>query len=362
MVLHLTKKLAEKLKVSIQTAETVTDEFFSWRANYIQDGRFRFVVFMNDASRFTVVINDVNAAKLKKLPELFFDNLRKNLLALGVDSKIVERYLADLGEITYSKNSDRKKTSQLNENAKFALWTTEESRDELRLSAFANRSCYTSTTDNSKLMYPNKKIIELLERYGSSVRNQRAFDLEIRLCLDRTDAVRCLRVPANITFEELHELLQVAFEWDNYHLYSFGLFKKWSKNRNNNEADIVLVENSDEFYMMRNVAPIEGVRLSDYLPEYTKILYTYDFGDDWHHYIEVKNIIDNSKEKLPVLLSGEGDSPPEDVGGPYGFANFLEIISNSKHEQYKEMMEWAKMQDWKPFKFEWIARRIEHGL
>ena len=69
MLLHLTKKLADKLKLS-PSVETVTDEFFSWRANYVQIDRFRLVVFMNDASRFTVVIRDSGTAKLKKLPIL----------------------------------------------------------------------------------------------------------------------------------------------------------------------------------------------------------------------------------------------------------------------------------------------------
>ena len=63
-------------------------------------------------------------------------------------------------------------------------------------------------------------------------------------------------------------------------------------------------------------------------------------------------------KKLPILLSGEGDSPPEDVGGAGGFADFLEIISNPKHEEYREMSKWAV--GWKCFDFERVAKRVKY--
>lgn len=76
------EKLAEKLNLS-PLPEPTTDELYSWRANYVQGYGFRFVVFMNDASRFTIVINEAKAAKLKKLPELFIQTLRETFLAFS---------------------------------------------------------------------------------------------------------------------------------------------------------------------------------------------------------------------------------------------------------------------------------------
>jgi hypothetical protein len=115
----------------------------------------------------------------------------------------------------------------------------------------------------------------------------------------------------------------------------------------------------DAYEANREAKSIAGVRLSDYLSEYTKILYCYDFGDDWHHYIEVENIIDDCDEELPILLSGSGDSPPEDVGGAGGFAEFLDVIADPEHEDYAHLTEWAKSQWWKPFDIEMTARRVK---
>ena len=207
-------------------------------------------------------------------------------------------------------------------------------------------------------------MFEFLGSYGMPVLKFRAFDLNARLDLGGKDAVRRLRVPAGITFERLHKLLQKAFGWKDYHLYSFGLFKEWSRNYYA-APDIELVLESDQYDAYEanpEARSIAGVKLSDYVPDYQKIMYCYDFGDDWRHYIEIENIIDSCGEELPVLLSGEGDAPPEDVGGSGGFAEFLEIIANPEHEDYGHMTEWAKSQWWKPFDFEMSARLVKSGF
>jgi hypothetical protein len=107
---------------------------------------------------------------------------------------------------------------------------------------------------------------------------------------------------------------------------------------------------------------VNGVILSDYLPEFTKILYRYDFGDDWRHYIGVENIIDDCTDNLPMLLSGKGDAPPEDVGGISGFAEFIRIINDSKDDEHEFQTNWAKRQFWSPFDFEKTADAAKRSL
>ena len=42
----------------------------------------------------------------------------------------------------------------------------------------------------------------------------------------------------------------------------------------------------------------------------------------------------------PICLDGKRACPSEDVGGIGGYAEFLEIIKNPKHECFEEMREW----------------------
>ena len=356
MNLYLTKKLHEKLKIEL-SPEQPCDELYSWRANYIQEHGQKFVVFMNDASRLTIVINNAKADQLKKLPELFMENLRAALLALCINPEVIDRYIQELGAITYIKNADRKQTARLNKCTDAVWYALRDLTDDTELSVYANNHLHGTPDDERKYRTSKEMIAECFAVYGLPVHKFHAYDLNVRLDLDGKDAVRKLRVPATISFNKLHKLLQLAFGWKNCHLHSFGLFKEWSEDYCAT-PDIEMFMHEESFEINPNAIHMDEKILSDYVPEYKKILYTYDFGDDWQHYIEVENIIEDCDEKLPQLLSGEGDAPPEDVGGSGGFADFLEIIADPNHDDYEHMMSWSKSQRWQSFDFEWIAKMM----
>jgi hypothetical protein len=43
----------------------------------------------------------------------------------------------------------------------------------------------------------------------------------------------------------------------------------------------------------------------------------------------------------PLLIEAAGRRPPEDVGGPWGYAEFLKAIADPKHENHAEIIESA---------------------
>jgi hypothetical protein len=69
--------------------------------------------------------------------------------------------------------------------------------------------------------------------------------------------------------------------------------------------------------------------------------YECDFGDGWQHDIFIER--ESPWEKgswVPVCLEGAYACPPEDCGGPSGFADLLEAASNPDHERHLEMQPW----------------------
>lgn len=71
--------------------------------------------------------------------------------------------------------------------------------------------------------------------------------------------------------------------------------------------------------------------------------YRYDMGDGWRHRIVVEPPSPswaNGELSLPSCVAGENACPPDDVGGPHGYALFLEIIGDRSHEQYEDMVRW----------------------
>jgi len=43
----------------------------------------------------------------------------------------------------------------------------------------------------------------------------------------------------------------------------------------------------------------------------------------------------------PLCLALKHACPPEDCGGSWGYAEFLEIITDPSHPEYEERMEWV---------------------
>ncbi len=181
--------------------------------------------------------------------------------------------------------------------------------------------------------------------------------LKVALDLENYEVVRKIIVPLNITFKKLHDILQIVFDWQDYHLNDFYIL--------DGDKPVLNLVCSDDAFEYPNDIPMimeSGVRLSEYIPKYNSIKYVYDFGDNWEHYIKVEKIIEDYTQNYPVCLSGVGNALPEDVGGEGGYDEFLEAISNPDHPEHKNMICWGKMQGYKDFDIELVNRRLKHVL
>ncbi len=146
---------------------------------------------------------------------------------------------------------------------------------------------------------------------------------------------RRLLIPAGITFYRLHEAIQIAFGWLDYHLFVFDF------------ADIAVSDDSDieEFpgdFEVRNI-DAKTEKVDRLLRERKRFIYHYDFGDSWFHDIILEEVITGKKrDKRPVCLAGARHRPPEDVGGISGYQDFLEIIYNPHHPERDEYLAWSE--------------------
>jgi hypothetical protein len=73
-----------------------------------------------------------------------------------------------------------------------------------------------------------------------------------------------------------------------------------------------------------------------------KLEYLYDFGDGWHHEVVLEKLLPaEDGGRFPIILAGKRACPPEDVGGLYGYYRLLEVLSDPKHPDHQEMLDWA---------------------
>ncbi len=147
---------------------------------------------------------------------------------------------------------------------------------------------------------------------------------------------RRILVPGNLSLEGLHFVIQTAMGWTNSHLHDFVTGPQPG-------ATIYGMLDPEDTWSTRNILDERRYKVTDLLErDQARALYEYDFGDGWlHELLREKTLPPDPAFRHPVCLAGRGDCPPEDCGGIYGYYRLLEILADPKHEEYRDMREWA---------------------
>ena len=173
--------------------------------------------------------------------------------------------------------------------------------------------------------------------------DRRAFLLRIELDLDGLfPCWREVLVPATCSFLGLHLVIQRIFNWYDAHLFNFEMVA----HSTNLHMEEHAFQASEDAFVPKGYALAEAreVLLGDVFPRSRTVRYSYDYGDGWEHKIKLVKTLRNADATAPQLMAGEGDAPPEDVGGPGGFEHFLATISDPFNEECLDALKWGEAQ------------------
>ncbi len=147
---------------------------------------------------------------------------------------------------------------------------------------------------------------------------------------------RRIQIPENYSFWDLHVAIQDAMGWSDSHLHQFEVDDL--KNGEKKTFGIPDGNLEDEL----DVSADWKSKIADYFSKDNKTArYVYDFGDDWIHKVTLEKIVPTEKGvKYPSCIDGARACPPENCGGPYGYAEFLEAVADPHHEEHKRMTGW----------------------
>ena len=153
-----------------------------------------------------------------------------------------------------------------------------------------------------------------------------AVRLRITLAYIEPAPWRVVDVPLALTLGFLHDIIQAAFGWEDCHLWEFLFGRK--------RAGI-----PDEDLERADASRLPLSRCLT--PRTKEMAYIYDFGDDWLHRIQVeRRFRAEDPSALPEFVEGAWAAPPEDSGGPMGFATLKEAIADPRHEDHEHFLEW----------------------
>jgi hypothetical protein len=146
---------------------------------------------------------------------------------------------------------------------------------------------------------------------------KQVYQFKISLLWVRPIIWRRIQVPSHYTILDLHNAIQRAMGWDNFHLHKFIM-----------GIDDDSISDNDK---MQNIFSLENNRA----------YYEYDFGDRWEHEVLLEKILSAVQSvQYPICLAGKRACPPEDCGGTPGYSNLLRIMKNPRDIEYRDMIEW----------------------
>lgn len=131
---------------------------------------------------------------------------------------------------------------------------------------------------------------------------------------------RRIQLPSAASLGSLHDVIQVAFGWEGFHLHRF----QDERGREWGEPDrggyLAATFGDEEEAELGKVLRAEGAVLE----------YVYDFGDDWRHRIEVEKIVPlDPGVAYPRCTGGRRAAPPaEDIGGIWGLEEVVHLVTH----------------------------------
>jgi hypothetical protein len=172
------------------------------------------------------------------------------------------------------------------------------------------------------------------------------YQLKITLRRSKPPIWRRVLVHADITLPVLHLTILRAFGWAGHHLHEFNI-----------HGESYSTPGDWDMYGLDETKVVLG----DVVSEGDKFDYTYDFGDDWEHRIVVEKALPpDASQDLPVCIKGRRQTPPDDVGGMWGYDEFVEVMTNPDADDPQGYRDWF-YDEWDPahFDLDAINRNLE---
>jgi len=155
------------------------------------------------------------------------------------------------------------------------------------------------------------------------------YQIKVTLKGSKPPIWRRIQVRSDITLSRLHMILQEAMGWWNAHLHLFAV----------GQTEYGLPDPDFGFEGMRDERMVKLNQIAT--GEGARFIYEYDFGDSWEHVLLVEKVLPPEEGvQYPICTKGRRACPPEDVGGIWGYEEFLEAIQDPDHPEHEEYLEW----------------------
>lgn len=192
---------------------------------------------------------------------------------------------------------------------------------------------YHRPTMPSKHLVPATKTRPSKPRSTPRPRQRPTGTLQFKVTLDEIEPPvwRRVVVTDDLTFADLHLVLQAVMGWQNTHLHEFRI---GDRRIGMPSADADYGEGLEDERKLR--LDEVGLELG------ATFGYEYDFGDGWGHTVLLEQALPiDARFVYPACIAGARACPPEDCGGPGGYQDFLRKLSDPTDEEHDDALTWV---------------------
>jgi hypothetical protein len=340
LVVRGTKKLRDRLKAEPATdTDTSTGVLGDWFATALF-WRPQAALLVNKRTLVPVFMQLAPAATLlDRAPEAIAAVLRRH----GADDAFITAELASMDHARVAPTNDRSIVGVMNEFALHGqfLWQSggadlDDLSVELArmpLGPLRNRAGSPDRELAVVVGIDRGNVVPFSLHQGAgapSVDTANVYQLKVTLSGTKPPVWRRVLVDGAAKLDELHEVIQAAFGWWNYHLYDFEFGR----------ARYAVTDPDWNYGPPTREA--HRTRLDSVAKPGTSFTYTYDFGDNWTHKVTVEKVVPPTPDlELPACTGGRRAGPPEDCSGAWGYAELLDILADPTHHEHAERRKWA---------------------
>ncbi len=134
-------------------------------------------------------------------------------------------------------------------------------------------------------------------------------------------------VRSESTLAQVHDLIQILFDWSDAHLHRFRIHgRDYGVSR---PGGLCFSGGAGQ------------ARLGDFqFRRNERFLYEYDFGDSWQHEVRIElGLPEEPKRNYPTCVGGRRQAPPEDCGGPWAFLRRRDAAPFDVSEHLERLVE-----------------------
>jgi len=163
-------------------------------------------------------------------------------------------------------------------------------------------------------------------------RQDPVFRIKITLRHVRPAVWRRILVPPEQSLSDFSHMIEAAMGWGGGHLHDFRVGKEIYGEPDEDEDPYLLTRRHDDRQLE------VGQLFAD--PK-ASVVYTYDFGDQWEHDLKLESWEKRDPATTyPLCVGGARACPPDDCGGPPGYADLLRTVRNPADPEHDAMLEW----------------------